>query len=175
MVNPAAMVHPPATAYPNTLVFVDLPSDDPEASGRFYAEVFGWGAEGRPAGIYDRLVPGGEFLLGDGTPSGVANLHLGVYDVRDGRPNPHGYRDDLSGALPRGRVPRVYVLVSDDDSQDRILDAAARLGASVLWRDHYWGEFNGFCGAFRDPWGNEFVLWSTAGADPRVPDHFPRG
>ena len=35
--------------YPNTLIFVDFPSDDPEASGKFYAEVFGWEVEPRPA------------------------------------------------------------------------------------------------------------------------------
>ncbi len=28
-------------ASPNTLIFVDMPSDDPAAAGRFYAEVFG--------------------------------------------------------------------------------------------------------------------------------------
>jgi catechol 2,3-dioxygenase-like lactoylglutathione lyase family enzyme len=158
-------------AHPNTLVFVDFPSDDPEASARFYTEVFGWETEGRPAGAYHRLVPGGEFALADGTASGVANLHLGVYGVRDGRPNPRGYDDD---SLPRGRVPRVYVLVSDDDSQDRILATAERLGATILWRDHYWGEFNGFCGAFRDPWGCELVLWSKGGAAPQIPAGFTR-
>ena len=34
-------------AYPNTLIFVDLASDEPEAAGEFYARVFGWKNEGR--------------------------------------------------------------------------------------------------------------------------------
>ena len=61
--------------YPNTLIFVDFPSDDPEASARFYEQVFGWEVEGRPAGVFHRIVPGQEFLK-DGEPSGVGNLHM---------------------------------------------------------------------------------------------------
>ena len=38
-------------AYPNTLIFVDLASDDPAAAGRFYAEVFGWQNDPRPHGV----------------------------------------------------------------------------------------------------------------------------
>ena len=34
--------------YPNALIFVDFPSDDPEASAVFYHEVFGWEVEPRP-------------------------------------------------------------------------------------------------------------------------------
>ncbi len=50
--------------YPNTLIFVDLASDDPAAAGRFYAEVFGWQDDPRPQGVYHRMVPGQEFLAG---------------------------------------------------------------------------------------------------------------
>jgi predicted enzyme related to lactoylglutathione lyase len=157
--------------YPNTLIFVDFPSTDPEATGRFYAEVFGWEVEGRPAGKFHRIVPGQEFLLDDGTPSGVGNLHMGIFDVNDGRPHPSGY---TKPELPTGQGPRVYILVSDDDNQDRILDTAEKLGAEILWRDHYWGEFNGFCGAFRDPWGTEMILWTKGGDDPQIPEHFTR-
>jgi predicted enzyme related to lactoylglutathione lyase len=158
-------------AYPNTLIFVDFPSNDPEATGRFYAEVFRWEVEGRPAGQFHRIVPGDEFQLDDGSPSGVGNLHMGIFDVNDGRPNPEGYAD---AALPTGQGPRVYILVSDDDSQDRILDTAEKLGATILWRNHYWGEFNGFCGAFRDPWGTEIILWDKGGDEPQIPEHFTR-
>jgi predicted enzyme related to lactoylglutathione lyase len=158
-------------AYPNTLIFVDFPSTDPEATARFYAEVFRWEVEGRPTGKFHRIVPGDQFELDDGRPSGVGNLHMGIYDVVDGRPNPKGYGD---ATLATGRGPRVYILVSDDDTQDRVLDTAARLGATVLWRDHYWGEFNGFCGAFRDPWGTEIVLWTKGGDNPQIPEHFTR-
>ena len=42
-------------AYPNTLIFVDFPSTDPEATAQFYAEVFGWQVEGRPTGAEARF------------------------------------------------------------------------------------------------------------------------
>lgn len=159
-------------AAPNTLIFVDFPSPDPAATAAFYAEVFGWTDEGRPEGLFHRLVPGGEYELPDGSPSGVGNLHLGIYSTADGRPNPVGYD---SAEPARGRGVRVYVLVSDDDTQDRILDTAERLGATVLWRDHLWDEFHGFCGSFVDPWGSEVVLWGKAGDDPVLPEGFTRG
>ena len=95
---------------------------------------------------------------------------MGIYDVVDGRPHPKGYGD---ASLASGRGVRVYVLVSDDDNQDRILDTADKLGAKILWRDHYWGEFNGFCGAFVDPWGTEVVLWTKGGENPTIPTISP--
>jgi predicted enzyme related to lactoylglutathione lyase len=160
--------------YPNTLIFVDIPADDPEAAGRFYAEVFGWEVEGRPTGVFHRIVPGQNFLRSDGSPSDIGNLHLGIYNTNNARPHP-----DPEGVEPRtassgGRSIRVWVLVSDDDSQDRILDTAEKLGASILWRKHYWKEFNGFNGAFLDPWGNTIVLWTKGGDDPQIPEDFTR-
>lgn len=157
--------------YPNTYIFVDLPSTDPAATAAFYAAVFGWEVEGRPQDVFHRAVPGDEFLV-DGKPSGVGNLHLGIYNVNDGRPNPVGYPD---ADLAVGRGVRVYILVSDDDSEDAILDRAEKNGATVLWRHHYWGEFNGFNGAFKDPWGNEIVLWTKGGDDPQIPEGYTRG
>ncbi|MCB0997282.1 MAG: VOC family protein [Acidimicrobiales bacterium] len=157
-------------SYPNTLIFMDFASDDTEASAAFYAEVMGWEVEPRPAGKFHRIVPGQNFQLDDGTQSPVGNLHMGIYDAADGRPNPSSYSSaELTGDR---RGIRCYVLVSDDDSQDRILDTAERLGATVLWRNHYWGEFNGFNGAFRDPWGNEIILWTKAGDDPVIPEGY---
>ncbi len=156
--------------YPNTLIFVDLPSTDPEATADFYAKVFGWLVEGRPSGVFHRAVPGGEFLLSDGKESGVGNLHLGIYNVENARPHP-----EPSGVDPRhlardGRAVRVWILVSDDDDMDAILDRAEAHGAEILWRHHYWAEFNGFNGAFLDPWGNTIVLWGKAGDDPTIPE-----
>jgi predicted enzyme related to lactoylglutathione lyase len=160
--------------YPNTFIFVDFPSTDPDAQAAFYNEVFGWTVEGRPSGVFHRAVPGGEFLLDDETPSGVGNLHIGFYNVANARPHP-----DPAGVEPRhlsegGRAMRSWILVSPDDSQDRILDTAEKLGATVLWRNHYWAEFNGFNGAFQDPWGNTVVLWTKGGQDPQVPEGFTR-
>ena len=161
-------------AYPNTLIFVDLMSDDADAAGAFYAEVLGWEDDPRLDGNYHRMVPGQNFLKGDGTQSSIGNLHVGIGNVVNLRPHP-----DASGVEPRtlateGRKARVWILVSDDDSHERILSAAEERGAEILWRDHYWKEFNGYNHAFRDPWGNEIVLWVKAGDDPQVPDSYTR-
>ena len=159
---------------PNTLIFVDLASDDPAAAGRFYAEVFGWENDPRPQGLYHRMVPGGNFRHKDGSESAIGNLHMGIFKADNARPHP-----DPAGVAPRviaedGRKPRLWVLISDDDSADRILAAAVEHGAVLLWRDHYWKEFNGYNHAFRDPWGNEIVLWGKAGDNPRIPASFTR-
>ena len=45
---------------------------------------------------------------------------------------------------------------------------------ACFWRDHYWKEFNGYNHAFRDPWGNEIILWGKAGPEPKIPDNFTR-
>ena len=52
------------------------------------------------------------------------------------------------------------------------MDTAIKLGATELWRHHYWAEFNGFNSAFVDPWGNTFVLWTKGGDDPQIPAGF---
>src|SRR6266498_3393722 len=88
-------------AVTNTLIFVDVPADDPDAAARFYEEVMGWEVEGRPAGVFHRIVPGGEFLLDDGTPSGVGNLHLGIYSTREPRPDPN---PPIPPEEPSGRI-----------------------------------------------------------------------
>jgi predicted enzyme related to lactoylglutathione lyase len=159
---------------PNTLIFVDLASDDPASAGRFYAEVFGWQNDPRPEGVYHRMVPGGNFRHKDGSESAIGNLHIGIFKADNARPHP-----DPAGVAPRavaedGRKPRIWILISDDDSADRILAAAVERGAALLWRDHYWKEFNGYNHAFRDPWGNEIVLWGKAGENPQIPATFTR-
>ena len=161
-------------AYPNTLIFVDLAADDPNAAGKFYAEVFGWEDDPRLDGLYHRMVPGQNFLNPDGSQSEIGNLHLGIGDCANFRPNP-----DPAGIEPRamsteGRKARVWIMISDDDSADRILGTAEKLGATILWRDHYWKEFNGYNHAFVDPWGNEILLWGKAGENPQIPDSFTR-
>lgn len=161
--------------YPNTLIFVDLPSDNPEASAKFYSEVFGWEVEPRPAGVFHRIVPGQNFQIDDdGTQGPTGNLHMGIFNVKNARPHP-----DAAGAEPRtlsraGHTARIWILVSEDDTQDRILDTAERLGAKILWRNHYWKEFNGYNGAFLDPWGNTLILWTKGGNDPKIPENFTR-
>ncbi len=155
---------------PNTLIFVDFPSTDPAASAEFYRAVFGWDVEPRPDGVFHRIVPGGQFPLDDGTPGPTGNLHMGIHNVANARPHP-----EPDGVEPRhiasdGRTVRTWILVSDDDSVDRILDEAAARGAEILWRDHYWAEFNGFNAAIKDPWGNTLILWVKGGDDPQIPE-----
>jgi predicted enzyme related to lactoylglutathione lyase len=159
---------------PNTLIFVDLAADDPAAAGRFYAEVFGWQDDHRPLGLYHRMVPGGNFIKSDGSDSGIGNLHLGIFKADNARPHP-----EPEGVAPRtlasdGRRARIWILVGDGQSAEDIVARAVSHGATVLWRKHYWQEFNGFNDAFRDPWGNEIILWSKAGAAPVIPDDYTR-
>ncbi|MFB9961360.1 VOC family protein [Sinosporangium siamense] len=59
-----------------------------------------------------------------------------------------------------GPVPRVYVMVGEPPA---LLAQAVELGATVLWEETYWEEFDGRHAAFRDPWGNEIVLWRDKG------------
>ena len=160
--------------YPHTLIFVDLASDDPAAAGKFYSEVFGWRDDDRPLGVYHRMVPGGNFLKSDGTESEIGNLHLGIFKADNARPHP-----EPAGVEPRalsrgGRKPRIWILVSDDEPVDAILDRAVARGAKILWRNHYWQTFNGYNDAFEDPWGNEIILWGKAGPDPQIPLDFTR-
>ena len=159
---------------PNTLIFVDLAADDPAAAGRFYSEVFGWRDDDRPFGLFHRMVPGGNFLNPDGTESQIGNLHLGIYKASNARPHPKS-----EGVNPRhiardGRKPRVWILVGEGQSADDIMARALERGATELWRNHFWKEFNGFNHAFADPWGNEIILWVKGGTDPKVPAHFTR-
>jgi predicted enzyme related to lactoylglutathione lyase len=162
------------TTTPNTLIFVDLASDDPAAAGKFYAEVFGWRDDDRPYGVFHRMVPGGNFLNSDGSESQIGNLHLGIFKAENARPHP-----DPKGVEPRalandGRKARVWILVGDGQSHEEIMKKALDRGATELWRDHYWKEFNGFNHAFRDPWGNEIILWVKGGPDPKIPDSYTR-
>ena len=121
-------------------------------------------------GVFHRIVPGQNFQLDDGSQSSIGNLHMGIHNAANARPHP-----DPAGVEPRtlsddGRTMRVWILVSDDDSSDAIMDRALARGATELWRDHYWAEFNGFNAAFKDPWGNTLILWTKGGDDPQIPD-----
>ena len=151
---------------PNTLIFVDFPTSDPAAAARFYAEVFRWEVEPRPDGVFYRIVPGGHFAGEDGKPSDVGNLHMGIFEHVHAAPDPRPV--PVHTAAGSGAGPRVYVMVGDDDTETSILERAEARGAEVLWRDKYWAEFNGFHGAFRDPWGTTIILWTKGGDAPDV-------
>ena len=145
--------------YPNILVFVDFPSDDVNAARAFYAEVFNWEVEERVADTFARIVPGQNQKIDDGTQGPSGNLHMGISHAADVRPRPASAPSEPTHLNPGGRAVRAWILVSDDDSFDRILDAAVRLGGTELWRNHFWTEFGGANASFMDPWGNQLMLW----------------
>jgi predicted enzyme related to lactoylglutathione lyase len=159
-------------ATPHTLIFVDLPADDPAAAGRFYNEVFGWRDDDRPLGLFHRMVPGGNFKNPDGSDSEIGNLHLGIFKASNARPHPNPEGVEPRELARGGRKPRIWILVGDDESPDAILKRAEERGAKILWRDHYWKTFNGYNWAFEDPWGNEIILWGKAGETPQIPPNF---
>jgi len=148
-------------ARPNTLIYVDLPSDDPAAAARFYQAVLGWEDDPRGRELFHRMIPGGFFPNKDGSDSEVGNLHVGVYKAANARPHP-----DPAGAPPRYLAPTGGSpgcgcwwgrAVGRRDPRQGV-----RHGARILWRDHYWSEFNGYNSAFRDPW----AMRSSCGPAP---------
>jgi len=146
--------------YPNILVFVDFPVDDVAAATTFYESVFGWEIEERIPGVFSRIVPGQSQKLDDGTQGPTGNLHMGISLASDGRPDPRPQGErGLAELHNGGRTTKAWILVSDDDDMDRMIDAAVAAGGSELWRHHFWKEFGGANASFLDPWGNQIVLW----------------
>jgi predicted enzyme related to lactoylglutathione lyase len=150
---------------PHTLIFIDLPTPDPEASARFYEAVFGWEIKGRPAGTFHQIVPGGEFAGPDGQPSGVGNLHLGLFDSANPVPEPNT-PPGHAGERPSGPQPRVYILIGEDETQEDVLARAKDNGASIDWELAWFGEFNGWASSFTDPWGVQILLWTNGSVRP---------
>lgn len=148
------------TSYPNALVFVDFPVTDVDAANAFYTDVFGWEVEERIPGIFHRIVPGQNFKVDDGSQGPTGNLHMGISYAGNMRPHPEEGPPAPHNMNPGGRATRAWILVSDDDSFDRILEAAERNGGQILWRDHFWTEFGGANASFLDPWGNQLMLWA---------------
>jgi predicted enzyme related to lactoylglutathione lyase len=94
---------------PNPVIFVDIPSSDPEATSAFYAELFGWTFNRRPAGEFHEVLPG-------------IKPNLGVR--RDAEP--------LSG--PQARI---YVMVDDPPAYlvRAVAMGAEKLWDEVLWEE----------------------------------------
>lgn len=145
--------------YPNALVFIDFPTTDVDAANTFYTEVFGWEVEERIPGIFHRIVPGSNFKVDDGSEGPTGNLHMGISYCGDVRPHPDPSPQAPTTLNPGGRATRAWILVSEDDSFERILDKAAEMGGTELWRNHFWTEFGGANASFLDPWGNQLMLW----------------
>jgi predicted enzyme related to lactoylglutathione lyase len=102
---------------PNPVIFVDIPSSDPEATSAFYAELFGWTFNRRPAGEFHEVLPG-------------IKPNLGVR--RDAEP--------LAG--PQARI---YVMVDDPPAYlaRAVAMGAVVLWDEVLWEE-FGGRHAGF-------------------------------
>lgn len=145
--------------YPNALVFIDFPVSDVDAGNEFYSTVFGWEVEERIPGIFHRIVPGQNFKVDDGSQGPTGNLHMGISYCGNVRPHPDPAPQEPTTLNPGGRATRAWILVSEDDSFERILEDAVKMGGTELWRDHFWTEFGGANASFLDPWGNQLMLW----------------
>lgn len=156
--------------YPNILVFVDFPVDDVDAANAFYSAVFGWEVEERIPGIFHRIVPGQNFKVDDGSQGPTGNLHMGIALASNVRPHPDSAPPEPTHHAGEGRTTRAWILVSDDDSMERILAAAVEHGGTELWRDHFWTEFGGANASFLDPWGNQLMLWQHLEGVEQDPD-----
>src|SRR6185437_675170 len=97
---------------PNTLIFVDLASDDPAAAGKFYNEVFGWRDDERPRGVFHRMVPGGNYLNPDGSESEIGNLHLGIFKASNARPHPRPSRRRRSSRRMKSLAFVVFAILA---------------------------------------------------------------
>ncbi len=149
--------------YPNILVFVDFPVDDVVAATDFYEKVMGWEIETRIPGVFNRIVPGQNFKVDDGSQGPTGNLHLAISLAADPRPDPRpaDQRDTPNRRMhDGGRTTRAWIMVSDDDDMDDIMDRAVANGGTELWRKHFWTEFGGANASFLDPWGNQLMLWA---------------
>lgn len=158
--------------YPNILVFVDIPVGDIAAGTEFYRSVFGWEIENRIDGIFNRIVPGQFFKLDDGSQGPTGNLHMGLSLAADSRPDPRPEAERGPRGLHDGggRTTRAWILVSDDDDMDRIMDRAVANGGTELWRHHFWTEFGGANASFVDPWGNQIMCWQHLEGIEQDPD-----
>ncbi len=146
--------------YPNILVFVDFPVDDVAAATEFYRAVMGWEIEDRIPGVFNRIVPGQNQKVDDGSQGPNGNLHMGISLSADPRPDPRPLEEREGRHMhDGGRTTRAWILVSDDDDMDEIMDKAVANGGTELWRHHFWTEFGGANASFRDPWGNQLMLW----------------
>lgn len=157
--------------YPNTLVYIDFPSPDVDATKAFYEEVFGWEIEDRIPDLYKRIVPGQNFKVDDGSQGPTGNLHMGIANSANMRPHPDPAPPAPTTLSSGGRAIRAWIMVSEDDSFERILEAAERLGGTVLWTNHFWTEFGGANASFIDPWGNQFMLWKHLEVDRDEESH----
>jgi uncharacterized protein len=118
---------------PGTFCWANLSSTDPEAAMRFYAGLFGWDYEERPA-------DGGGFVMARRGGAEVAAIYPREPDERDRGLAPHWNN---------------YVSVTDADAA---VGSAAELGASVF-EEPYDVSDAGRTAVLIDPVGAMFWVW----------------
>ena len=93
----------------NPLIFVDLPTPDPEATSQFYERLFDWKYKRRPAGEFHEVLPGVKPNLG---------IHLETTPVS-------------------GPVPIIYVMV--DEPPEKLAQAigmgATKVFDEMYWEE----------------------------------------
>ena len=156
--------------YPNTLIFVDFPSTEPTASAAFYEAVFGGRSNLAPRTSSTASCPARTSRSTTGRRARPATCTWASSTSPTPVRIPIRRVSNPATVATDGHSARVWILVSEDDSIERILTEATSRGATLLWKDHYWAEFNGFNAAFLDPWGNTFVLWTKGGDNPEIPE-----
>ena len=134
-------------SYPNTLIFVDFPSTDPEASARFYAEVFGWEFDDLGFATLIRRPGYGDHL--------AATVDPGIRERQEAISAPPGFADAFAWLAPlasgQDHWPVSFTVASRDDSAA----TAEKLGAVVLSsEDTEWTK----SALIRDPQGAQLTL-----------------
>jgi predicted enzyme related to lactoylglutathione lyase len=105
-------------------------------------------------------------------PEATSQFYAQLFDWKFKRRPAGEFHEVLPGIKPNlgihresrpveGATPRVYVMVPDPPES---LSLAVELGATTMWEETYWEEFDARHAGFRDPWGNEIVLWRDKGS-----------
>ena len=121
----------------HSIVHVELPANDLEAAGTFYADLFGW-----------KIQPQPEFN----------------YMTFDAEPGPGGGFVKIGDEASYGPVSKpgdVLVYVSSDDIDATLARAEALGGKTLLPKTEI--PNTGWFGVFTDPTGNRVGLYTTMG------------
>ncbi len=120
------------------VVHFEIPYDDRERAGSFYADTFGWKVQPMPDIDYVLVATG---------PS------------EQGPPSEPGFVN--GGMLQRGRPATGPVLVIDVEDIDATLEQVEAAGGQTVVAREAIGEM-GFAAYFTDPEGNLLGLWQNA-------------
>lgn len=123
---------------PHTLVYFEIPADDPAKLSQFYRELFGWKFENAPA------PPGTEYMMINTVEQGGQGVNGGMMKRRDPSQTVTNYFD----------VPSVEEYTRKVESLGGTVIIAKQAVPAMGW-----------FGVYRDPEGNVFATWQNdAGA-----------